>query len=429
MKIKCNRNSLYKCVQLLSGIISNTTTKPILQNVKIEVNNNLIELFATDLEIGVRYFIDINNESNEFEDGIIIVPENKFESILREWDEELIEINNDKNACKISGKNSSFAINCETDTEQFPSSPQFPDEGYLEIDPLIINEMIKRTVFVVIAERIRYTLSGVLFNVDGNKIEMVSTDGRRLSKVKKTIDNPNGIKCSCIIPVKGLVQLDKAISSHFKVSDKINTENGGEKLKIKVEENRVLFKAANFILSVQLIEGDYPDYEKIIPKESNFEALLDSNRLKSSVKRAAVVTNDGSKLVKFLFDNNKLLLTAEVSEVGNSKVEMDVIYGAERFEIGFNPDFINDALNVVDNSTVKMKFIDQGKAGVINEELSDGSNGNEDDGFLHVVMPINLKNEDEETESEDKPVAQEDNEYADSEAANYVDSGEENSEY
>lgn len=372
---------------MLSGIIANTAIKPILQDVKIEVKDNCIELYATDLEIGIRYFIQIednSNAENKIENGIIVAPENKIESILREWIEEYIEINAESNIINIIGRDSSFKINGESDIEQFPSSPQFLEEGCLEIDPYIISQMIKRTVFVVISERIRYILSGVLVSINGNNMEMIATDGRRLSKVSRTIDNPSGMSYSCVVPVKGLVQLEKVIANDLKISD-------GQKLKIKVEGNRILFKSRSFILSIQLIDGKYPDCEKIIPKETILTVNVNAERLCSAVKRASVITVEGSKRMKFTFENNKLTLEAEASEIGNSRVVMDVDYSYEPFEIHFNPDFIRDMLNVVTNDIVTMEFTENGKAGVIKERL-DNPASDEKGSFQYVVMPISSEN-------------------------------------
>ncbi|MGR3319167.1 MAG: DNA polymerase III subunit beta [Candidatus Anammoxibacter sp.] len=379
MKIKCKKELIYKGFQMLSGVITNTTTKPILQNVKIEVRENIIELYATNLEVAIRYFITIE-DSNCVENGIVVVPEIKMESILREWDEDSIEINTKKNICYISGKDSNFTINGESDIDQFPVNPEFSEDGFFEVDPYIFIQMIKRTVFVVIGEKIRHTLSGVFINVNDNKMEMVATDSRRLSKVENIIDNNSGLSCNCIVPVKGLLQLERVIANDLKGSD-------DQKLKVKIENNRILFKSQNFIISVQLIDGKYPDCNKIIPEECTLKVIMNAEKLFSAVKRAGIVTTEGSKLVKFAFSNNKLMITAEVSEVGNSKVTMDIDYDYEAFEIGFNPDFLKDVLNVVTNDTITMEFSEQGKAGVIKEIL------NNDGNFKHVIMPINLKEE------------------------------------
>ena len=393
MKIKCKKDHLYKGFQLLSGIIANTTTKPILKNIKIEVNDNSIELFATDLEIGIRYFIPVEDTNIIIENGIIVLPESKIENILKEWIDEYIEINTEGNRCFITGKDSYFALNGEFDESQFPVKPEFSEGETFEIDPYVLNQMIKRTAFVVVGERIRYALSGILFNVNGNHLEMVSTDGRRLSKVSKVIENPLNILCDCIVPVKGLLQLERIISNELK---NINEK----KIKIKIENNRILFKSQNFILAIQLIDSKYPDCNKIIPTESSFNINLDLQKFYSAVKRAAIVTSEDSKLVKFEFNNNKLILSAEIPEVGISRVEIDIDYKKENYEIGFNPDFIKEALNVMSNDIISFELSLNGKSGVLKEILSNYKS-NEDGKFIHVVMPIKLKKEDGDDEEED----------------------------
>ncbi len=382
MKLKCKQNSIYKGFQIVSGVINQSTTKPILKNVKIEVKENKIELFATDLEVGIKYIINNDDYIDCNEDGIVVVPGSNFENILRDWIEEDVEINSLDKCCEISGESSKFLINGEANIELFPEEPTFVEENFIEIDPFLLNSMIKRTIFVIINERIRYTLSGVLFKIEGDNLYLISTDGRRLSKVSTNINNPDGISCNCIIPVKGLVQLEKAISASLK-SD--HTDEIKSVLKVKVENNSILFKTQDFILFSQLIEGKYPDFNKIVPSSSNISITLNTSKLRSAVKRASVVTTENSNVVKFNFYNNKLILTAEASDVGNSQVVIDIDYSDDQFEIGFNPSFISEALNVVTNDLVEMKFTEHGKAGTLNETFNSNN-----DKFVHVIMPISL---------------------------------------
>lgn len=382
MKIICKRDSLYKGFQTLNGIIAGTTTKPILQNVRFEINDDCIELFATDLEVGIRYFIPIEDRNN-VEKGILLIPQSKTENVLKEWIGDDVKISSEKSMLNIAGTDSNYSVNCDNDIEQFPSCPQFDDEGVLEVDPYLISQMIRRTVFIVMTEKIRYALSGVYMGINENGIEMVTTDTRRLSRVSKKIENPLNINGSCIIPAKGLMQLDKIISSNLQKKDT-------EKLKIKIDGRRVMFRAHNFIMSVQLIEGKYPDCSMFIPDNGPIKIDVDTQRFISAVRRASIVTTDDSKLVKFIFCKGKLVLNAVVAEVGSSTVKMDIDYDGELFEICFNPDFIKDAINVIGSDTITMELTEQGRGGVIKEMLSNypsGDNGK----FIHVIMPINLE--------------------------------------
>ena len=373
---------------MLSGVVASSTTKPILQNVKIEVKKDFIELFATDLEIGIRYFIPIS-DIETIEEGIVIISESKVEGILRDWIDDTIEIVTEGNICSISGKDSEFTINTESDIDQFPPNPNFPEEGCFEIDQYAFCQLIKRTSFVNITEKIRYILSGISVKIEGNKIEMISTDGRRMSKITDAIDNPLGISSSCIVPVKGLIQLEKVITNELK-------SFGDAKLKVRIESNRILFKAKNFVYYIQLIDGTYPDCNMFIPKETKLTVNVNVQKLYSAVKRASIVTTEDANFLTFIFNENKLLLKAEVSEIGNAKVVMDVDYDyKEQFEIGFNPDFVKDALNVISSDIVTLEFAEEGKSGVIVEKL--GSCTPEECGnFIHVIMPIMLKSEDED---------------------------------
>ena len=364
MKIKCLTEDIRKGIHVVENIISSSAVKPILQSIKIIAEKNTIELFTTDLEVSVSYKVE---NVDVIESGVIVCPENKIASIAKEWNEDSIEIFEENKVCFIKGRGSYFKILC-VDPEEFPSMPKFVDEGYLEIDGDIFAEMIRKTAFITLAERVKYNSNGILLDVKGDQIKMVTNDGRRLSEIKKKVDNKEDLEKSCVIPNKGISQILRILSGQRDV------------VKIRVEEKRILVKTKSSILCSQLLEGQYPNYVEVIPANLDKKVILDKDVLISSVRRGAIMTTEDYKLLRFKFLKNMLELKCESPDVGESKVEVPIDYAGEEIEMGFNPDYIVDFLKTVDMDKVEFEMKDSETAGVFKA----GSD------HIYVIMPMDL---------------------------------------
>ncbi|MFQ5963063.1 MAG: DNA polymerase III subunit beta [Candidatus Scalinduaceae bacterium] len=367
MKLRCNKEIIKRGILVVESVVSGSSIKPIVQNIRVTAKDNILELSTTDLEVSVSYIID----SIEVEEpGVMVCPEAKIASIIKEWTDDYIEISEKNKICSIKGEDSYFKVLC-TDPEEFPAIPQFVDEKYIEVDKAILADMMKKTSFIVLGERSKYGTNGVFLDIKENQAKMVSNDGRRLAEVKRKINNPSGIIKNCIIPIKGINQAIKIITDHDDV------------VKIKVEEKRVFMKTKNTTLCSQLIEGQYPKYEEVIPSNMDKRATLDKNILYTAVHRGAVMTTNEYKLLKFKFTSEDLELRCTSPDVGESKVRVPIEYSGDELEIGFNPDFILDFLKIVDTEKVKIELKDKNTAGLLKV-------GND---CLYVIMPTNLSGE------------------------------------
>lgn len=365
MKVKCNKEDIKKGFHIVESIISSSNIKPILQNIKITAKNDTLELYTTDLEVSLSYTID---SVEVIEPGTIVCPEIKIASIVKEWTETQIEIAEENNVCTIVGKGSYFKILC-TDPEEFPAIPKFVDENYVEIDKATLTDMIKKTAFILSGEKTKYGSNGVFLDISGNQAKMVANDGRRLAEIKRKVNNIGSLKENCIIPTKGALQLLRILSEH---------ENTA---KIKIEERRIFVKTKNATWCSQLIEGQYPEYEEVIPKNQDKKIALDKQMFFSAVRRGAVMTTEEYKLLKFKISNNLLELKCISPDVGEAKVEMSIEYSGEEIEIGLNPDYILDFLKVVDIDKVGLELKDHGTAGVFKIRNN----------YTYVVMPMSLE--------------------------------------
>lgn len=375
MKLKCNRKKLYEAVQIVEAVAaSTTTTKPILQDIKITVENQGLELSATDLEVGIRYFVKEGIEV--FSGGSVVVPGVRISSILREWVEEEIGFAVEENVCHLHGQDSHFKL-FGSDIDQFPTIPNFVEEGEDEgkkpfvVRGEILTEMIRKTTYAVATERAYQNLNGVLLTVNGDKVRMVATDGRRLARIERNLEVPASVPKAGIVPVKGLNHLLKVVST------------GSERVEIKLEETHLSAKTEHAVICCRLIEGEYPKVEDVIPTDNDKKVAFEVERLLSAVRRASLLMSDEFRVVRFRFEPGKLILSAEASHLGESRIELGVSYAGEPFDIGFNPDFVIDVLKVVARDKVTIELKQPNTAGIIKDEQ----------GYLSLIMPINLLEE------------------------------------
>jgi DNA polymerase III beta subunit len=367
MKIKCKKEIIRKGFHIVENVISGSNVNPMLQNVRIVAKDNTLELSTTDMEVSVSYSID---SVEIITPGKMVGPEVQISSIVKEWTEEDIEITEEDMKCVIKGKDNFFKILC-TDPDGFPTIPQFIEEECVEIDKDVLLDMIKKTAFIILGDRTKHGTSGVFLEISDNHIKMVANDGRRLSEVKKKIDNPQGISKSCVIPIKGILQMQRIASEQEDL------------VKLKIEEKRLFVKTKNSTLCSQLLEGQYPKYEEVIPTNLDKKISMDRSIFASAIRRVSIMTTDEYKLLRFKFSGETLEIKCLSPDVGESKTVIPVEYSGEELEIGLNPEFLLDFLKNVDSEGILLELKDPGTAGV----LKVGA------GCTYVVMPMNLGDE------------------------------------
>ena len=364
MKATCARRSLFEGLQVVGNVVSTSVTKQILSDIKIEVLGEEIELCGTDLEVGLRY--RVRGASAE-ETGALVVPSGIITDILRTAPDEKLTLCVDGTDMIIEGKDSYFRVHGE-DPAQFPSIPDFPEGDCLEIEKADLLAMISRTVFATAQERTRYALNGVLTALDGNRCMMVSTDGRRLAMVRRKCKNVANYALQVIVPTKALTQIQKIVTEE------------DEHVRIRMDENQILVQTSRSTLYAQLIEGQFPDYETVVPSESKMVIELPAAELESAVSRAGLLATEESKAVKMAFTRDMLTLTSRDPEEGEAKVEMPVKYEDEEFTITFNPDYVADVLKAIDGEIVKLKLNEPDQAAVLTDS----------DDFTYVIMPLGV---------------------------------------
>ena len=373
MKVICDRAALVEAVNLVGGVVVSRSPQPVLQCVKLTATEGQLMLAATDLEVGLRLGVD---QVDVQKPGEALIPADKLVQIVRASQDPTLTLETNENKLHIRGKGSHFTV-FGFDPKEAPAVRDFSEVKVdCEIEGGLLRTLIARTLFAAAAEHSRYAINGVLFERDGKKLRLVATDGRRLAVARgeaKPVGSKDG-KVACIVPTKALNLLGKLI---------VDPE---ATVKMAIEENQAVFSIGDGseagVLSTNLVEGAFPPFEDVIPKDQDKKVTFDAAELASAIRQAALLTNEESKGVRLSFSDKKLTLTSRAPEMGEAEIHMDLEkYDGDPLEIGFNPGFITDALKVVDGSEVIIELKAPNNPGVLRT-------GND---FTYVLMPVNLQ--------------------------------------
>lgn len=364
MQVIVNRAALMEVLNAASTVVASRTTKDILKCVRMTTVEGGLLISATDLEVAMRVSVQ---QVEVKRPGDMLISADKLGSIVRESTDETLTIEADAQNCHIRGQDSHFEIYGQ-DSKEFPPVPDLEGSPDVEIEVETIKGLIDRTLFAVAKENTRYAINGVLWEKKGKKLAMVATDGRRLARSVGSAEQSVGDDNRMIVPAKTVQVVQRILP---------NVEG---KVGIRFSGNQVIIRAGNYVVSSALVEGHFPQYEEVIPKDCDRKVELNTEEFLSAVRRAALLTNEQSKAVRLAFDNEKLVLSSRAPEQGEATVSMRVDYNQGPLEIGFNPVFLTDALRVAGSPTITVELKEANRPGIFRAGQS----------FLYVVMPVNL---------------------------------------
>jgi DNA polymerase-3 subunit beta len=364
------REGLLTACQLTSVAVATREVKPILRNLKAIASEDRCTLMATDLEIGVRYTLrGVQVE----EAGEAILPAARLLAILRESGEEELTLEADDNRCLIRTPGSEFEMPSE-DPADFPDIPTFADNRCHELDAKTLRTMVRRTVFAAgKGDNARFNMSGVLWEVDGERVRLVATDSKRLAMAEGPAIGHGGHDTkgqSHLVPTKAMNLLERILQ-----------DDDEETVRVSLRPNEVLFQTQKERATVysRLVEGRYPPYREIIPKKSSAKVPLPVERFLMAVRQAAIMTDEESKRVGFHFADGRLRLEAQGAATGRSKVEMPVEYDGPPLDISFDAQYVVEMLRVLEADEP------------LTLELTDGSRPalfRSDKNYMYLVMPL-----------------------------------------
>lgn len=368
MKVSFNRSALAEALGLVTSVVPSRTPKPVLRCVRIAASGTEVRVCATNLEVGLNYLlaeVEIERE------GEVVVEADRLAAIVRESAEDVLVLEATENTCEIRGADSHFTVYGQ-DPKQYPAVPSLAEgEGDLTIGLEQLQAGIEQCLFATAKESSRYAINGVLWEIQGKKLLFVATDGRRLARCRVSLEkgvSKEAGQQKMIVPAKTMALLDK-IGSHDK-----------ETVAVKLVDNQVLMRCANVVISSNLVEGNFPKYEDIIPTDYDKRLTLSTEVVLSGVRRAALLTSEESKGIKFAVGQGTLVFSGSSPEAGAAEVSMPIDYTGEPIEIGFNPQFLTDVLRVIKTPEFDIELGQADRPGLI-------KSGTE---FLYVLMPINL---------------------------------------
>ncbi|MFH2145491.1 MAG: DNA polymerase III subunit beta [Candidatus Omnitrophota bacterium] len=371
MKIKTSKQTLLCAIQTVEGAVPTKTTLPILSNILLDAQKDKLLFSATDLDIGITY----QTKASVTEEGQITIPAKRFADIIRELPEgDVIIIVRKNHNIIIDSDKCSFRL-IGLPKEEFPTIPKFHNKDSVDIQQSLLKKLLKMVSFAMSRDETRYVLNGTLFMLKNKTIRLVATDGRRLAMVEsQTLIDID--KKEVIIPIKTINELQKILKEEGVV-------------KIIFTQNQVAFELDGTTIISRLIEGEFPNYEQVLPKDRQKDkqkrVQIEKTQFLSAVKRASLFTSTDSQSIKIDVFKNKLVISKITPDIGEVKEEIGMQYEGNEFTVGFNPTYLLDVLKILQNEIVDLELIDAEKPGVFKEEFTE-----EGGTYVYVVLPMQL---------------------------------------
>ncbi len=368
MKFSVDKEALVGPLQLVSGAVEKRQTLPVLANILLKVDEGYLTLTATDLEIEMSCKIQLNGD---FSEGDITVPARKFVDICKSFPgNALININLDENHLRVSSGRSKFSLSTIS-AQEFPNIEDSVFTQQIQLPSANLKTLFDRTSFAMAHQDVRYYLNGMLLELSGNKILSVATDGHRLALASLEFDSHiTDDLVQAIVPRKGIIEAGKLLST----SD--------DNCQLEMNANHIRVTLNQYIFTSKLIDGKFPDYDKVIPKNAQRLMVSEKETIKDAFSRASILCNEKFRGVRLTLSQNQLAIHANNPEQEEAEIELDVDYTHESLEIGFNVGYLLDALNVIKSENVRFNLGDANSSVLI--ENADSSD------CMYVVMPMRL---------------------------------------
>lgn len=371
MELVVRKMDLLRELQLFQGIVERKNTIPILANVLIEADGDQVKLLATDLEVGLRS----KCAASVTKGGSLTLPAKKLYEIVKALPDTDVRIQEDKNGVRVAADR--FDSRMQTlPREDFPTLPDATGASRVTLPRDVLKNMIAKTQFAITGEDTRYFLNGALFIQRPDSLGLVSTDGHRLALITVPREAAKGKTTEeeerVILPRKTLLELGRLLAEG---EGDIEYERG---------ENHLFFDVGGRLLISRMIDGQFPAFERVIPKSNDKRIEFDRDRLTNAVKRVALLSNERSRAVKVQIDKGKVEITSSSPEFGEAKEVLMVDYAGTPVTICFNAQYVLDFLSVVETDSVGLEFKDEMSQAVMKPVGADGYD------YTYVIMPMRV---------------------------------------
>ena len=369
MKLKIKQNILMEQLNYVIKGISNKNLIPILNCIKLELTNDGLYLLSTDNEIAIKAFIDKKDIEEIEEQGELVISGRYLYEIIRKLDKDIINIEEVVDSqVLITTKSSEFKLNCNNVSE-FPEIDLTFTEKPVIVDSDVLKTTINQTLFATSLQESRPILTGLNFKINKDILEVTGTDSYRLSKKRIKLSDTVKEDIDIVVPYKTLSELPKIISSD-------------EKIELHIFSNKLLLKSENLIIMTRLINGNYPDTNKLIPESFELKVKVNLNSFYNAIDRASLLTNNEEKnIIKLETKKNKMIISSNIPEIGNVEETLDINKDADKeIKISFSSKYMMEAIKTFDSEEVEISFNGEIKPIIINYV--------DNDTLTQLILPI-----------------------------------------
>jgi len=366
MKFSLEREALLKPLQMVVGVVERRQTLPILSNILLTLRDGRLSVTATDLEVEIVGYAAIGGE---LEEGEVTVPARKFLDICRSLpDQSVVAFSSAEGRAQVKSGRSRFTLST-LPANEFPSVDGGESAATVSIASAALKKLIDATAFAMAQQDVRYYLNGMLWELSENNLRVVATDGHRMALADQPCESSVAETSKSILPRKGVVELARLLGD----DEQIEIQLGGNHLRIATQSFQFISK---------LVDGAYPDYQRVLPKGG--DKVIEGNRteLKQAFSRTAILSNEKYRGIKLNLASNQLLLTANNPEQEQAEEEVAVDYSGEALELGFNVSYLIDVVNALRGEKIRMTLADANSSALIEDP--------EQSGAVYVVMPMRL---------------------------------------
>ena len=364
MDVVLDRDAFLKGLQMVHNIVEPRQTLPILANMLLEAEGETVRVTATDLEVGAR----VSVPAKVAKSGTITVSARKLSEIVRELPAAGLSL-------KV-GDNAAVSVRCGgasyrmvgLGSEDFPAVVPAAPSAWLTVEAKMLRDMLAQTTFAISHDESRFALNGVLFVLQPKELRLVATDGHRLAVASRSVgEGLSGV--TGIVPRKAVVEIARVLGA-------------SEDVQIAITENQFVLQMPNFVMTARLIEGQFPNYEAVLPKAHPGKLVIPRGALMSALRRVSVMAEERNKPVKLLLRPGALVLSAASHDLGEAEESLSVQYSGDEVSIGFNSRYVLEALAPIERDEILFEFKDSLSPGVVKSV--------EEEGYSCVIMPMRI---------------------------------------
>ena len=368
MRLTVDRTALVDKLNILARGASTRSALPVLSGVLLQAADGRLDLFATDMELSIKATLATSVE----QDGDVVVPARLFTDVVRNLPSETVLLEAGESALRVTAGRAEFSLN-SWPAGDFPQTSSFDMEGSLSIGRGPFVETLSKVGRAASRDETRPILTGVLVSLAGNLLKMVATDSYRLAVKETTLDSEIAGEVQAIVPVKALSEVARLAAAL-----------GEGSVDVAIGENQALFRLADekgdVYVASRLIDGQFPNYKQLIPESFEHEVTLGKELVIAAARRTSLLAQRNAPL-RLTFSPGRLTMRALTQDVGQAEESLDIPYEGDEFEIGFNPVYLIEGIEAVDEDDVKLHFTNPLRPGLVS-----GAEGS----FVYLIMPIRL---------------------------------------